>query len=1043
MLVKPMENRTKLGGEGEGERLTLHLANEKKLLRTLIVGLYREPLESALRETLSNAFDATRDAERTRGTGDGIDPIARPVVTLDRTEKTLSIRDFGLGMSSEFIREKFVGLGNSTKDQSDDDIGGFGLGAKSVYAYNSFSIDSQTMDERTILLCVIEGDDFTLDKVSVPLDPERGTGTEVVISLKTDRDIEEVKKYLKLLKIVNVEELGLGTAFDVKGFDGNEEWEEFGKKSWRSEGPMSTCSTVLLDEATAKELEISPNVRAISVIRNEPPKYNAEGPLWEGTNDTRALVISVGGIPYSAFSGRAESSIPTKGALVVFHYRLGSWTFTPSREDLVLSPGSLGEKEKALIKRNVSEKAIMKIREAVRTVGEEWVLKKGPDSVENMKGEEGQMFVTEIARKLPEPLRTISRLLILNKGPSREKFYRDSNGEWKDAKEIGGSEIWGTNGLPRLVLGQGRIEAYGKGKGLFVGVSRSSYEPPLDNLRRTCLYQPGLNDALQVFKRTGPSKAEFPKFLASLYEAFVKHSKTVQGKELLKTFSEHTLLETKEPFYGLGLATVILVNGEKSVYVITRSWEKESLQGLPQELVASIAEMHKKETVKKPRGATKGSSEEALPERGAKPSRDIPGVPKVNVKTRSEAYLVTETSRGPIADMVTRVGMTTMGRLQFHQGNAEGLVAWSHTLPSENRSQLGRVLIPVDDQGRLVEVNLLSVMSVLSSVGLTLREWQNDIYLSDEASKAMKKVVGEKNASVILLEKGRLLAPIDRCWTAMEEARVEEMYTSPLTEMFNISVEVGEENIPVFEANPQKRPSEYGLPYNDDLVGDAPPHPWARALALAANFHTRNLLHRKGFDKESLGICWREFIDEVRSTEEVSKETLTKYFPTHAEVFLTVMSKMRDLAADIASNFDSCDVVGELPPMFGPLLEPHEEVSSDLCGLIYARGFFDSFGRWEKGEPIFYGSFVKEEPSDVKVHRGILAKIPDSVAAGLLMVLGYPRRHEPLAVLEAIEDIDLKGLEHAFDRFRERRYYHSDDEGLSELNERFKLKEAK
>lgn len=97
-----------------------------------LTDVYMHPVTSAVRETMSNAIDATRRSVR-----DGWGEI--PPVVVDVSESTggdflFSVTDRGVGMTKTEMLENFANYGNSTKSYDFDQVGSKGLGAKSPLA---------------------------------------------------------------------------------------------------------------------------------------------------------------------------------------------------------------------------------------------------------------------------------------------------------------------------------------------------------------------------------------------------------------------------------------------------------------------------------------------------------------------------------------------------------------------------------------------------------------------------------------------------------------------------------------------------------------------------------------------------------------------------------------------------------------------------------------------------------------------------------------------------------------------------------------------
>lgn len=81
---------------------------------------YSDPEMAFIRETSSNAYDAHIAA----GTEDTPFDIHIPT----SFEPHVEIRDYGTGLSKEFMLEKYTQVGHSTKRESNSQIGGFGIG---------------------------------------------------------------------------------------------------------------------------------------------------------------------------------------------------------------------------------------------------------------------------------------------------------------------------------------------------------------------------------------------------------------------------------------------------------------------------------------------------------------------------------------------------------------------------------------------------------------------------------------------------------------------------------------------------------------------------------------------------------------------------------------------------------------------------------------------------------------------------------------------------------------------------------------------------
>ena len=118
---------------GESQEFTIK-ANGKAF-RALISTLYENKIQSIVREIWSNALDAHIDA--------GFPERPFTVSFPDVYNATFAVRDYGKAMSHAEVMHLYSTVFESTKEESEDEAGKFGLGSKSPFAYtDTFSVVS-------------------------------------------------------------------------------------------------------------------------------------------------------------------------------------------------------------------------------------------------------------------------------------------------------------------------------------------------------------------------------------------------------------------------------------------------------------------------------------------------------------------------------------------------------------------------------------------------------------------------------------------------------------------------------------------------------------------------------------------------------------------------------------------------------------------------------------------------------------------------------------------------------------------------------------
>jgi DNA topoisomerase VI subunit B len=109
-------------GDVQENRVGIDKSNIDFITTLLTSNLYSKPLESFLRETVANAYDSHVEA----GTNEHI------LILIQDTNQyktyRISVRDYGTGVSPERFDKIYKNIGSSTKRQSNDFIGMFGIG---------------------------------------------------------------------------------------------------------------------------------------------------------------------------------------------------------------------------------------------------------------------------------------------------------------------------------------------------------------------------------------------------------------------------------------------------------------------------------------------------------------------------------------------------------------------------------------------------------------------------------------------------------------------------------------------------------------------------------------------------------------------------------------------------------------------------------------------------------------------------------------------------------------------------------------------------
>ena len=123
MIINAQQSNIETIGDIQEFKTGIDPKNLEYITTLLSSNLYSEPEKSFIRETVSNAWDSQIEA----GTTD------IPIL-VELKDGNISVRDFGIGLSPDRFKEIWCNIGSSTKRESNEFIGGFGIGRFSALA---------------------------------------------------------------------------------------------------------------------------------------------------------------------------------------------------------------------------------------------------------------------------------------------------------------------------------------------------------------------------------------------------------------------------------------------------------------------------------------------------------------------------------------------------------------------------------------------------------------------------------------------------------------------------------------------------------------------------------------------------------------------------------------------------------------------------------------------------------------------------------------------------------------------------------------------
>lgn len=245
-------------------------ATQSKLIDLVISNLYNNPLKSCFVETISNAYDASKET--------GKFPIIIQIPT--ENDPTYSVQDFGPGMSPKLIAEVYTQLGVSTKQNKQDAIGSYGIGAMTI----------QNISDNSIIETIFEGVKYVYQYSKTNIDgvtesaahliSETPTlepsGTKITCPIRNDVKLDKVFKYIQdRVMFLDPSEYELKTS---------------GSANISNLEKIKTCLQSLWDS----KLEITENTE----IRNLNIYYNKSFRSLTPFDMPVDIFINCGGVPY-------------------------------------------------------------------------------------------------------------------------------------------------------------------------------------------------------------------------------------------------------------------------------------------------------------------------------------------------------------------------------------------------------------------------------------------------------------------------------------------------------------------------------------------------------------------------------------------------------------------------------------------------------------------------------------------------------------------------------------------------------------------------
>lgn len=314
-----------------GKSIQMEMGNIDSIAYLLQRATYKKPKQTSFQEYLCNARDANKEVGNENPIEVTLPTVRKPVI---------KIRDYGPGLSPDRVVNVFVKYGTSTKNDSNDQTGGFGIGAKSAWSFtDSFQITSYHEGLKYVYLA--HKGNSVAGELTVLTDGEKtdqANGVEIEIAVEKDDVSLFISAFYRTTWLWTVKPTVKGLSKEcISSLWSDTDWDIEGQGY---KGLLKNNFTNIMGNESAYGKAEKLFISSITGLRS----YGDDDDIYSD-DDIESCIANIDGIPYHTSRSAKVSEHINHEMIYIVDFAVGELEIAADRENLVSTSNSKNNKK--------------------------------------------------------------------------------------------------------------------------------------------------------------------------------------------------------------------------------------------------------------------------------------------------------------------------------------------------------------------------------------------------------------------------------------------------------------------------------------------------------------------------------------------------------------------------------------------------------------------------------------------------------------------------------------------------------------------------